>query len=140
MTAEPYTEDLTPVERVLPPVVEVTITSLILSIIGGIYMAAYFPHRPPLGVPIGLLVASWLLLGTVVAMLITIRDFGWKTFRLVGMWTLLAYVLQAGMIGYAFVHNGASGAPLVVIILLLVVFAVSVPLMISFTVGRYQRQ
>jgi len=132
------TTELTPVGRDLPPVVQVTIGSLILAIIGGIYMAAYFPSRPPLGIPIGLLTASMLLLGTGAAMLFGVSDFGWKTFRLVGFWTLAAYVLQAGMIGYAFIHNGASGAPLVVIILLLVVFAASVPLMISFTVGRYQ--
>jgi len=140
MSSEPQTANLTPVGRVLPPVVQVSVASLVLAITGGIYMAAYFPRRPPLGVPIGLVVVSWLLLGTAGVMLATKRDFGWKTFRLVGAWALAAYVLQAGMIGYAFVHNGASGAPLVVVILLLVVFAVSVPLMISFTVGRYQPQ
>lgn len=140
MSTEPQADDLTPVGRVLPPVVQVSVASLVLAIIGGIYMAAYFPRRPPLGVPIALVVLSWLLLGTAGLMLAGKRDFGWRAFRLVGGWALAAYVLQAGMIGYAFVHNGASGAPLVVVILLLVVFAVSVPLMISFTVGRYQPQ
>jgi len=137
MTA-PATTATTPTDRVLPPVVQVTVVSLILAIIGGIYMAAYFPRRPPLGIPIALLVAGALLLGAGFGMLFRIQDFGWKTFRLVGRWTLLAYVLQAGMIGYAFVHNHATGAPLVVIVLLLVIFGLSVPLMISFTVARYQ--
>jgi hypothetical protein len=140
MTAQAPPVAPSPTERVLPPVVEVTVGALILAIAGGIYMAAYFPHRPPLGIPIALLVVSAALLGVALGMLVRVRDFGWKTFRLVAGWTLLAYILQGGMIGYAFVHNHASGAPLVVVLLLLVIFAVSVPLMISFTVGRYQVQ
>jgi hypothetical protein len=138
MTAPAPTAGLTRTDRQLPPVVPVALSSLILTIIGGIYMASYFPRRPPLGVPIVLMVVSLVLLGVSGGMLARVRDFGWSSFRVVGFWTLAAYILQAGMIGYAFVHNGASGAPLVVIILLLVPFAVAVPLMIAFTVGRYQ--
>jgi hypothetical protein len=123
---------------VLPPIVELTVGSLALAIVGGIYMASYFPRRPPLGVPIGVLVVSAALFATGFGMLTRVRAFAWRTFRLVGRWTLAAYVLQAGMIGYAFVHNGASGAPLAVVSLLLVMFALDVPLIISFTVARYQ--
>ena len=140
MTAQAPPAETTPASRVLPPVVEGTVGAIALAIVGGIYMAGYFPRRPPLGVPIGLLVVGAALLGVGFGMLSRVEDFGWRTFRLVGKWTLAAYVLQAGMIGYAFVHNGASGAPLVVIILLLVIFAVGVPLIISFTVGRYQAE
>jgi uncharacterized membrane protein YvlD (DUF360 family) len=140
MTAQAPAGELTRVNRQLPPIVQFAAGSLAAAVIGGIYMASYFPSRPPLGLPITLLVVGLLLLGTALIMLARIRDFGWRSFRIVGFWTLLAYVIQAGMIGYAFVHNGARGSPLVVIILLLIVFAVSVPLMISFTVGRYQPQ
>jgi hypothetical protein len=138
MTAPAPTAELTRTDRQLPPVVPVALSSVILTIIGGIYMASYFPRRPPLGVPTVLMVVSLALLGVSGGMLARVRDFGWSSFRVVGFWTLAAYILQAGMIGYAFVHNGARGAPLVVIILLLVPFAVAVPLMIAFTVGRYQ--
>jgi hypothetical protein len=138
MTTQAPPAEAGPTARVLPPVVEVTVGALVLAIVGGIYMASYFPHRPPLGIPIGLLVAGALLLGAGCGMLVRIQDFGWRSFRLVGFWTLIAYILQGGMIGYAFVHNGASGAPLVVIMLLLVIFATGVPLIVSFTVGRYQ--
>ena len=140
MTLEAPAGELAPTARVLPPVVEVTVSALVLAIIGGIYMAAYFPRRPPLGLPIALLVVGALLLGAGFGMLFRVEGFGWRSFRLVGFWTLVAYILQAGMIGYAFVHNGATGAPLVVVLLLLVIFATSVPLIISFTVGRYQAE
>ena len=71
-------------------------------------------------------------------MLARVRDFAWDTFLLVGRWALLAYVIQAGMIEYAFVHNHASGAPLVVVTLMLVMFAITIPTVIAFTVARYE--
>lgn len=123
--------------RSFPPVTGILMASLGLVVVGGIYMATEFPDRPPLGLPTVLLVAGALL--TVVALVLTARvsDFAWRRFRVVFGWALLAYVVQAGMIGYAFVHNGAEGAPLVVLIGMLVVFAVDVPFMIAFTSARY---
>ena len=52
-------------------------------------------------------------------------------------WTLLAYALVAGMIEYVFLRNSTSGGPLVVLTLSLVVFALTVPVLIAFTVARY---
>lgn len=124
--------------RRFPPVAELALVSLVLVIIGGIFMASYFPRRPPLGLPIGLLATSAILLAVNAVLLSRLREFAWDKFFLVGRWALAAYVVQAGMIEYAFVHNDASGAPLVVVTLMLVMFAVSVPLIISFTVARYQ--
>jgi len=124
--------------RQFPPVAELAVASLALAIIGGIFMASYFPRRPPLGLPIALVVASAVLVATAVVMLSRLREFAWDKFFLVGRWTLAAYVVQAGMIEYAFVHNHASGAPLVIVTLMLVMFAFNVPLIISFTVARYQ--
>ena len=59
-------------------------------------------------------------------------------FFLVLRWALLAYLIQPGMIEYVFVHNHASGAPLVVVTLMLVMFAITIPTVIAFTVARYQ--
>jgi len=101
-------------------------------------MASYFPHRPPLAVPIALFIVSVILVVVGLVMLSRSHDFAWHTFTLVGRWALLAYILQAGMIEYAFVRNHASGSPLVVVSLLLVLFAIDPPLIISFTVARYQ--
>jgi len=111
VTAQAPAGELTRINRHLPPIVQLAAGSLAAAVIGGIYMASYFPSRPPLGLPITLLIVGLLLLGTALIMLARIGDFGWRSFRVVGFWTLAAYILQAGMIGYAFVHNGASGAP-----------------------------
>ena len=123
--------------RKFPPIAQLVIGSLALVVVAGVYMASKFPRHPPLGLPIALLAVSVALL--VIAMVMTARlpDFAWARFRLVFGWALLAYVVQAGMIGYAFVHNHVSGSPLVVIMLLLVMFALDVPFVIAFTAARY---
>jgi hypothetical protein len=138
MTAPVESQPTESLSRRLPPVAELTVASLVLVVVGGIFMASYFPRRPPLAVPISLFIASGILVVVGMVMLSQVHDFAWQTFTLVGRWALLAYVLQAGMIEYAFVRNHASGAPLVVVTLLLLLFAVDPPLIISFTVARYQ--
>ena len=50
---------------------------------------------------------------------------------------LLAYVVIAGMIEYAFLQDHIRGGTLVVLTLSLVVFAVHVPMLVGFTVARY---
>jgi hypothetical protein len=98
------------------------------------------PRRPPLTVPTILLVASAALLALAVVWLARLRDFARDRFLSVGRWALLAYVVSAGMIEFAFVRDHTRGAPLVVVTLMLVIFAVDVPLIIGFTVARYHRQ
>jgi hypothetical protein len=65
------------------------------------------------------------------------REFAWETFFVVFRWALLAYVISAGMIEFAFARDHTRGTPLVVVTLMLIVFAVSVPLIIAFTVASY---
>jgi hypothetical protein len=86
---------------------------------------------------VALLVASALLLAVNLLMLSRVRDFPWQRFFEVGRWALLAYVLIAAMIEYAFLRNHLKGGPLVVLTLSLVVFAVHVPTLIGFTVARF---
>jgi hypothetical protein len=121
-----------------PPVAQIAGASLALVVIGGIVMASAFPSRPALGVPIALLVLSAALLAASIVLIANDRGFAWPTFLLVGKWALLAYAVSAGMIEFSFVHNHASGAPLLVVTLMLVIFAVDVPLLIGFTVARYR--
>jgi hypothetical protein len=121
-----------------PPAAELVTVSLGLIVVGGIYMAAHFPSPPPLVIPSVLLVASVALLGVAMVLIAQRRGFAWATFSQVGRWALLAYVISAGMIEFAFVRNHATGAPLLVVSLMLVMFAVDVPVIIAVTVARYQ--
>ncbi len=120
-----------------PPVVEMAVLALALTVVGGIVMASYAPRRPPLGVPTVLLVLSWAAFIGAIVLLVRQRGFAWDRFVQVGRWALLAYVISGGMIEFAFVKNHTRGAPLAVITLMLVIFATSVPLIIAFTVARY---
>jgi hypothetical protein len=64
--------------------------------------------------------------------------FNWDAFFAVAKWALLAYCVIAGMLWFVFVHDGTRGGVLAVLTLSLIVFAVHVPLLIGFTVARYQ--
>ena len=125
-------------ERRLPPVTQLTIGSLALVLIGGIVMAGCFPDPPPLAVPVALLAGSAILWAAGLLLLSRHPEFTWAAFFRVARWALLAYVVIAGIIEYTFVHNQASSAPLLVLGLMLVMFALDVALSISFTVARFQ--
>jgi hypothetical protein len=124
--------------RRLPPVHVLSVASMALIIVGGIIMAAHLPARPPLAAPVVLLVAAGgLLLASVIA-LTRLQKFDWGTFRVVGSWALLAYVVIAGMLEYVFVLDQTRGSVLVVLTLMLLVFAVDIPIVLAFSVARYQ--
>ena len=123
----------------LPPVTQIGMLSLALIVAGGIYLAAHLPQQVSLAPAIVLLAASTLLLAGNLAALARVEGFAWARFFAVAKWALLAYAVIAGMIEYAFLRDGLSGGPLVVLTLSLVVFAVHVPVLIGFTVARYER-
>jgi hypothetical protein len=124
-------------ERRLPPVTQVGMLSLALIVAGGIYLSSHIPNHVSLTPAVVLLCASALLLAGNLAALSRVSGFPWARFFAVARWAFLAYVIVAGMIEYAFLRNHLSGGPLVVLTLSLVVFAVHVPVLISFTVARY---
>jgi len=112
-------------------------TSLALIVAGGIYLASHLPDEVPLAPAVVLLVLSAGLLLANMAALARTEDFAWDRFFAVGKWALLAYAITAGLIEYAFLRNGLSGGPLVVLTLSIVIYAVHVPVLIAFTVARY---
>ncbi len=124
-------------ERRLPPVTQLAMTSLALIVIGGIYLSAHLPRHVPLGPAVALLALSALLLVTNLVLLARVDDFPWNRFLDVAKWALLAYVVIAGMIEYAFVRDHLHGGALIVLTLSLVIFAVHVPTLIGFTVARF---
>jgi hypothetical protein len=123
--------------RRLPPVTAVGMTSLALIVAGGIYLSAHLPQSVPLTPAVVLLALSAaLLVGNLIALL-RVPEFNRARFFGVAKWALLAYAITAGMIEYAFLRNDVSGGPLIVLTLSLVVYAVHVPMLIGFTVARY---
>ena len=137
MSAAPAAAPASVLSRRFPPVAELAVVSLALVVVGGILMASYAPRRPPLGVPVALAVGGAVLLAVSGYLTSRLRPFAWGRFFLVFRWALLAYVISAGMIGFAFVKDHVRGAPLAVVLAMLVVFALDVPHILAFTVARY---
>jgi hypothetical protein len=111
--------------------------SLALVIAGGIYLTAHLPSHVPLGPAFALLAASVVVLAVNMILLSRVRDFAWQRFFQIAKWSFLAYLVIAGMLEYVFLRNHTSGGSLVVLTLSLAVFAVNVPLLVGFTVARY---
>jgi hypothetical protein len=124
-------------ERRLPPVTQMGMASLALIVAGGIYLASNLSGDISLAPAVVLLALSALLLVVNLLLLARVEGFAWKRFSQVFGWALLAYAITAGLIEYAFLRNGLSGGPLVVLTLSLVVYALHVPILIGFTVARY---
>jgi hypothetical protein len=124
--------------RRLPPVTELGAASMACIAVGVIYMAAYLPRRAPLGIAVGFLAAAALLLAGNALLLSRVREFAWWRFFQVLRWGMLAYLVVAGMLEYTFLYDHTSGAPLALLTGMLVLFMVNVPLLMAFTVARYQ--
>jgi hypothetical protein len=124
--------------RRLPPVTELGVVSMALIVTAGITIASRLPGHVPLGLPTALLAASALLMAANLVSLARAPGFNWDAFFGVARWALLAYCVIAAMLEYVFVKDGTRGGVLVVLTLSLLVFAVHVPLLIGFTVARYQ--
>ena len=126
------------IDRKLPPVTEIGAASVITIAGGVIYLAAYLPKHAPLWFALVLLAVAAGLQVTNAVLLSRVPGFAWGLFFRVGRWALLAYALIAGMIEYAFVYDHTRGPQLVVMTLMLALFMVNVPVLIAFTVARYQ--
>ncbi|HLI56871.1 MAG TPA: hypothetical protein VKY26_07520 [Actinomycetota bacterium] len=123
----------------LPPVDRVGAVVIALVIAGGIDLGAHLPQKISLAPVDLLLAASILLVAYNVVSLLRVRDrFAWRMFLRVGRWALLAYLVIAGMLEYVFVLDGTRGSTLVVLTLMLAVFAVNIPMILAYSVARYQ--
>ena len=125
-------------ERRLPPVTELGVLSMALIVAAGISIAAKLPGDVPLGLPVALLAASALLMVSNLVALSRVPGFNWRVFFAVARWALLAYCVIAAILEFVFVNDGTRGGVLVVLTLSLLVYAVHVPLLIGFTVARYE--
>ncbi len=124
--------------RRLPPISELAITTIAVVVAGGVYLATYLPRHAPLGPAYGILALAVVLLGTNVGALARVRPFAWNRFFSVARWALLAYLVFAGILEYVFVLDGTRGGLLVVLTAMLAIYAVNIPLLLAFSVARYQ--
>jgi hypothetical protein len=125
-------------ERRLPPVQQLGVASMILTIVSVIWLASYIPKHPPLTVSVVLMILAGVVMATNLTMLSRVREFAWQTFRAVAGWTLVAYIVIAGMLEFVFLYDHVRGSVLLLMTLSLVSFAVNVPLLLGFGVARYQ--
>ena len=124
--------------RPVPPITAVSIACMCCALAGGIDVAAYLPRHPSLAAPSGFLAAAALLLLANVGLLTRVGEFAWHVFWRVVGWALLSYVVIAGMILYVMIYDGTRGSLLGVMAGIIVVFAVNIPLLLGFSVARYQ--
>jgi hypothetical protein len=122
----------------LPPVHQLATATLILVVVGGIYMAAHYGHSGTLVPPTVLAAAAGVVLLVNVVLLARVRDFAWSRFAQVFGWALLAYLVIAGILEFVFVYDHTPGRQLALFTAMLVLFAVDVPLLLAFSVARYQ--
>ncbi|NNN13501.1 MAG: hypothetical protein HKL81_07140 [Acidimicrobiaceae bacterium] len=121
----------------LPPIGEIGVGALILIVIGGIYMSSQYPRGSSLAIPSILAACSGGLLILGLVALARSKNFARELFFQVGKWTLIVYVIVAGMLEYVFIYDGTRGNALIVLSAMLLILAVDVPLIISFTVARF---
>jgi ABC-type polysaccharide/polyol phosphate export permease len=124
--------------RKLPPVAEIAVGSIVLMLAGGVYLAAHLPGHPVLALPVALVAAGAAVTAADIGLLSRIRPFAWPVFFLVFRWALLAYLVIAGLLAFVFIHDHTPAAPMAVLAATLAVFAVDVPLILAFTVARFQ--
>jgi len=126
-------------DRSYPPVTQMAMASMALIIASGIYLSANLPEHVSLGPAVILLALSALVMVANIFSITRVKGFAWERFVAVAKWSLLAYLVIAGMLEFVFIHNGVRGGTLVVLTLSLLVFAIHVPTLMGFTVARYHQ-
>jgi hypothetical protein len=123
--------------RKLPPISEIAILVIALTVVGGVYMAAHLPKHFSLVFPIVDVVVCGALVAASVVLLAGTKGFAWRTFFLVVKWALVAYTVISGMLVYVFARDPTPAGPMTVLALMLVIWAVDIPMLLAFTVARY---
>jgi hypothetical protein len=122
----------------LPPVARLATLTLVLIVSGGIYMASQYGHRATLVPPVVLAAAAALVLLVNVLLLARIREFAWDKFFQVTGWALVAYLVIAGILEFVFVFDHTPAKQLWLFSVMLAMFAVDVPVLLGFSVARWQ--
>jgi hypothetical protein len=125
-------------KRSLPPIIEVGVVAMAFCIAGVIYLVSYIPRTPSLGPAIGLIGAAGVVVLVNAAILARTPNFNWPLFWKVGFWTLVGYAIIAGMLMFTFIYDKLPTGQLTLLVSTLAVFAVDIPIMLAFSVARFQ--
>jgi len=126
-------------ERRLPPSTQLGAASMAFIAIGVIYLAAYLPKRAPLWLAAVCLTVAAALVALNLLLIWRTRDFARWRFLQVMRWGLLGYLVVAGMLEYTFLYDHTRGAVLAIMTGMLLLFMINVPLLMAFTVARFER-
>jgi len=126
-------------ERRLPPSTQLGAASMAFIAIGVIYLAAYLPKRAPLWFAAVCLAIAAVLVASNLLLIWRAPGFARWRFLQVMRWGLLGYLIVAGMLEYTFLYDHTRGAVLAVMTGMLLLFMVNVPLLMAFTVARFER-
>jgi hypothetical protein len=137
-TAHPEPDEIDVRQAQLPPVARLATVTLALVVVGGIYMAAQVGHPATLVPPVILAIAAGLVLLVNIVLLARIKPFAWNKFFQVFGWALVAYLVIAGILEYVFIYDHTPGRQLTLFSVMLAMFAIDVPLLLAFSVARYQ--
>ena len=133
---EPDAEDLR--QAGFPPVMPIGVSTLALTVAGGVVVAAQYGRPAKLTIPVVLLGLAAVLLVVNAVLVIRIEGFARPVFHRVLGWALLAYGVIAGILEFVFVFDHTPARELALFTGLLVLFALDVPLMLSYSVARWQ--
>jgi hypothetical protein len=125
-------------DRPLPPITMVVVLSMAAVITAGIYLAAYLPKQAPLPLPAALVTLGVVLFLVSAAMMTRLREFAWSRFLQVGRWVLLAYLVIVGILEFVLVVDQTRGGLLALLTVILLIFALDIPILLGFSVARYQ--
>lgn len=121
-----------------PPVWECGVVTLICVVVSVVLLASYIPTLPDTVPVYILLAAGTILIGVQLFLVGSMDNFSRRSFHTVGGYALIAYIVIGGMIEYTFIRNGVRGQELALLTWGLALFVLDVPLILGFSVARYQ--
>jgi hypothetical protein len=122
-----------------PPIWECGVAALVLVVVSVVYLASYLPGKPNTIPVYVLLAASTSLIVAQLILIGSLSSFSRSSFHAVAGWSLAAYIVIGGMIEYVFLRNHTSGEELALLTWGLALFVLDVPLILGFSVARYQQ-
>ena len=122
-----------------PPIWECGVAALVLVVVSVVYLTSYLPGKPSVVPAYALLAGATALVVAQLVLIGSLASFSRGSFHLVAGWSLAAYVVIGGMIEYVFLRNHTRGEELALLTWGLALFVLDVPLILGFSVARYQQ-